>query len=159
MGDLGGEGDLDLGGEGDLDLGGEGDLDLGGEELGGEGEGADTALLATPGRVDDNPKKNLHQGGPHIPTPGGDNRRSGRSGPNSRIIKTLHKNEAAGFSNRAKRPQGWIPKISSADVRFGLEEQQQPTYTDDETVLFKNTTRVRRLVEAMERKEDKKDET
>ena len=41
----------------------------------------------------------------------------------------------------------------------GLEEQQQPTYTDDEAVLFRNTTKVRRLVEAMERKEDKKDET
>jgi hypothetical protein len=41
----------------------------------------------------------------------------------------------------------------------GLEEQQQPTYTNDEAVLFRNTSKVRRLVEEMERKEDKKDET
>jgi predicted HAD superfamily Cof-like phosphohydrolase len=41
----------------------------------------------------------------------------------------------------------------------GLEEQEQPTYTNDETVLFRNTTKVRRLVEAMERKEEEKDET
>jgi len=151
MGDLGGEGDLgDLG-----DLGGEGDLDLGGEDLGGEGEGDDSALLATPGRKDDGaPKRTRHQGAKHKQRKGPDRRERGESGARSRKIKTLHKNEASGFSDRAKRPQGYI-----TDVRFGLEEQQQPTYTDDEAVLFRNTTKVRRLVEEMERKEDKKDET
>ena len=52
-------------------------------------------------------------------------------------------------------------KTSLAALRsnIGLEEQQRPTYNKDETVLFENTTKVRRLVEQMERKEGQKDET
>jgi hypothetical protein len=164
MGDLGGEGDLDLGGEGDVDLGGE---DLGGEDFGGEGEGDDSALLATPGRREDNRKKNLpqksgQQGTGHKKRPGADRRAKGGSGPRSRRIKTLHTSEAlAGHSDRSTTPPGAsnIRGFTAADVWSGLEEQQQPTYTDDEAVLFRNTSKVRRLVEAMERKEDKKDET
>ncbi len=159
MGDLGGEGDLgDLGGEGDLDLGGE---ELGGEELGGEGEGDDTALLATPGRIEDNPKKNLHQGAKHKKVKvdrrrGSAERHSG--GPMRRAMRNTTIPEVpVSRSSRAKLPGALgMPDFKSL---VGLEEQEQPTYTDDETVLFRNTTKVRRLVEAMERKEDKKDET
>ena len=43
-------------------------------------------------------------------------------------------------------------------MRFGLEEQEEPTYNKNETVLYENTTKVRRLVEQMEKKEATKDE-
>ena len=46
-----------------------------------------------------------------------------------------------------------------ADVRFGLEEQQEPTYSKNETQLFENTTKVRNLVAELEMKEAEKDET
>jgi hypothetical protein len=164
MGDLGGEGDLgDLGGEGDLgDLGGEGDLDLGGE-----GEGDDTALLATPGRTEDNPRKNLHQGAKHKKVKVDHRRGSAEQmsgGPLRREMRRQARGPELGSTSRTKFPG----KVSLAALRsnirlpdfksiVGLEEQEQPTYTDDETVLFRNTTKVRRLVEAMERKTD--DET
>ncbi len=160
MGDLGGEGDLgdlgDLGGEGELDLGGE---DLGGGDLGGEGD--DSALLATPGRREDNPKKNRHQGAKHIPVKvdkrrGSATRYSG--GPMRREMRNTAIPEApVSRTTRSKLPGALgMPDFKSL---VGLEEQQQPTYTNDEAVLFRNTSKVRRLVEEMERKEDKKDET
>ena len=45
------------------------------------------------------------------------------------------------------------------DVRFGLEEVQEPTYSKSETNLFEQTTMVRHLVEQMEKKEEGTDET
>ena len=46
------------------------------------------------------------------------------------------------------------------DVRFGLEENREPIYNNDEMNLFENTSMVRRLVEQMETKEvEEKDET
>lgn len=52
-------------------------------------------------------------------------------------------------------------KVTMASLKgnIGLEESKRPTYTNDESVLFENTSKVRRLVEEMERKEVKKDET
>ena len=47
----------------------------------------------------------------------------------------------------------------TTDVRFGLEEKKQPTYSTSETILFENTSKVRMLVNQMEKKEVKKDET
>ena len=165
MGDLGGEGDLDLGGEGDLDLGGEGDLDLGGEDLGGEGGADDTALLATPGRREDNPTENRHQGGPHKRRPGSDRRKGSAEqmsgGPLRREMRRQARGPELGSTYRTKFPGKVSLKALSSNIGLpkGLEEQEQPTYTDDETVLFRNTTKVRRLVEAMERKEEEKNET
>jgi len=165
MGDLGGEGDLgDLG-----DLGGEGELDLGGEDLGGvepEAEGDDSALLATPGRVEDNPGNNLpqenkHQGADHVPVKV-DKRRGSAArysgGPMRREMRNTAIPEVpVSRTTRSKLPGALgMPDFKSL---VGLEEQQQPTYTNDEAVLFRNTSKVRRLVEEMERKEDKKDET
>ena len=45
------------------------------------------------------------------------------------------------------------------DVRFGLEENPEPIYNNDEINLFENTTMVRRLVEQMETKEVEQMET
>jgi hypothetical protein len=45
------------------------------------------------------------------------------------------------------------------DVRFGMEEQKEPIYNNSELNLFENTTKVRLLVEQMEKKEADKDET
>ena len=159
MGDLGDDGDLDLGADGDLDLGGEGELDLGGEELGGQGD--DTALLATPGRREDNPKKNRHQGAKHVPVKV-DRRRGSAArhsaGPMRREMRNTAIPEApVSRTTRTKLPGALgMPDFKSL---VGLEEQEQPTYTNDETVLCRNTTKVRRLVEAMERKEEEKNET
>jgi len=155
LGGLGGGDDLGLGGEGDLGLGGEGDLGLGGEVPPGE----ETPLLATPpGRRDDGSTK--HEGGPHIPSPGGDNRRhGGTGGPRRKTRKeampvetnTWRKNAGTGIGNPGTRS-------AKTDVRFGLEEQKQSTYNRDEINLFENTTKVRLLVEQMEKKEAPEDE-
>jgi len=156
MGDLGDEGGLgdlgDLGDEGALDLGGE---ELGGEELGGEEE---NTLLSTPGRVDDNPTR--HQGGPHIPD-GPDGRTMSGTGHRRRRtrkqampleINTWRKNAGTGIGNPGTRS-------GKTDVRFGLEEQEGSTYNKDERTLYENTTKVRRLVEQMEKKEARQNET
>ena len=154
LGDLGGE---DLGG-GDLgDLGG-GDLgDLGGE--GGEGEEAEPeALLATPpGRREDNPTK--HEGARHKPVKS-DKRQMGASGPRSRKLRsqaqgvetnTWRKNAGSGIGNPSTRNH-------KTDVRFGLEETSEATYTSDEHILFENTTKVRMLVEQLRIEELKAEE-
>ena len=150
LGDLGGG----LGGEEGLE-GELGDLDLGGEEGAAPEEEDESALLTTPGRREDNPTK--HEGAPHTPV-SSDSRRRGASGPRSRKLRrqakgletnTYRKNAGAGIGN----PRGDMP-----DVRFGLEEQEEPTYNKNETMLYENTTKVRRLVEQMEKKEATKDE-
>jgi hypothetical protein len=51
------------------------------------------------------------------------------------------------------------PRGDMPDVRFGLEEQDTPTYSKSERILFENTNKVRRLVEQMKKKEASKDET
>jgi len=65
-------------------------------------------------------------------------------------------------SNRSQFP-GALDAIADFKPLVGLEEQEAPTYSDrahiNETTMFENTTKVRRLVEAMERKEVQKDET
>jgi len=62
-----------------------------------------------------------------------------------------------GATARTKHPGKTT--IASLKSNIGLEESKRPTYTNDESVLFENTSKVRRLVEEMERKEVKKDET
>tara|TARA_R110000796_G_scaffold13206_1_gene42942 strand:- start:812 stop:2794 length:1983 start_codon:yes stop_codon:yes gene_type:complete len=154
LGDLGGD---DLGG-GDLgDLGGEDLGDLGGE--GGEGEEAEPeALLATPpGRREDNPTK--HEGAGHKPVES-DKRQMGASGPRSRKLRsqaqgvetnTWRKNAGSGIGNPSTRNH-------KTDVRFGLEETSEATYTSDERILFENTTKVRMLVEQLRLEELKTEE-
>ena len=44
-------------------------------------------------------------------------------------------------------------------ANIGLEEKIKPTYTRNEQTLFENTTKVRHLVEQMENKGKKEDET
>ena len=46
---------------------------------------------------------------------------------------------------RSTRPDGYI-----SDVRFGLEEEVEPTYSVNERTLFEQTSKVRRLVEQIE---------
>tara|TARA_R110000782_G_scaffold147515_3_gene240296 strand:- start:28 stop:1962 length:1935 start_codon:yes stop_codon:yes gene_type:complete len=157
MADAGGEGLGDLGGDmGGLDdLGGE---ELGGAELGGEEPAEETPLLATPGRREDNPTR--HQGAPYIKKKV-DNRVGSAakhsSGPFRRELKRAIKGPEAGSTSRTLHPG----KTTLASLRsnIGLEEENRPTYTNDETTLFENTTKVTRLVEAMERSEAKKNET
>ena len=157
MADAGGEGLGDLGGDmGGLDdLGGE---ELGGAELGGEAPAEETPLLATPGRREDNPTR--HQGAPHIKKKV-DNRvgsaEKHSSGPFRRELRRAVKGPEAGSTSRTLHPG----KTTLAALRsnIGLEEENRPTYTNDETTLFENTTKVTRLVEAMERSEAKKNET
>lgn len=161
LGDLEGGGDLDLGGDDDLAA----DLDFGGDDAAaGEEpapEGDDTALLATPGRREDNPKKNKHQGAPHKPVKvdrrrGSATRMSG--GPARREMRNAAMPEVA--VSRTTRSQ--LPgAVGMADFKslVGLEEEQEPTYINSELSLFENTTKVRRLVEQMERKEETTDET
>ena len=157
MADAGGEGLGDLGGDmGGLDdLGGE---ELGGAELGGEEPAEETPLLATPGRREDNPTR--HQGAPHIKKKV-DNRvgsaEKHSSGPFRRELRRAVKGPEAGSTSRTLHPG----KTTLASLRsnIGLEEENRPTYTNDETTLFENTTKVTRLVEAMERSEAKKNET
>ena len=139
------------------------------------GGAADDILLTTPGRREDiseegSPTK--HQGGPHIPK--GPDRRSrrgtgGRRRKNRKLAvpvetNTYRKNAGSGIGN----PRGDMPDVKfglgsrnrkeDVDVRFGLEEKQEPTYSKSERNLFENTTMVRRLVEQLEKKEAEKDE-
>ncbi len=154
LGSLAGDDDLGLGDEGGLDLG-----DEGGEDLAGEPGEESSPLLATPpGRREDGSSK--HQGADHIPVKS-DSRRRGASGPRSRSFRreaqgvetnTWRKNAGTGVGNPGTRS-------GKTDVRFGLEEQKEPSYTKDEITLYENTTKVRNLVALMERRGPREDET
>ena len=154
VGGLGGDDELGLGDDGGLDLG-----DEGGEDLAAEPGEEDSPLLATPpGRRDDGSSK--HQGAPHVPVKS-DSRRRGASGPRSRSFRreaqgvetnTWRKNAGTGIGNPGTRS-------GKTDVRFGLEEQEEPSYTKDEITLYENTTKVRNLVALMERRGPREDET
>ena len=158
-GDLGGELGGDLGGE---DLGGDLGDELGGEDLGGAeaDAGEESPLLTAPGRRDDMSEGDdvhVYDNSSYktVQRRGGDQRRSGRTGPNSKMVKALHDVEAVrGATSRARKPQGHIP-----DVRFGLEEQKDPIYSMSEHRLMENTHNVRKLVQELEMKEATKDET
>jgi len=156
MGDFGGEGDLGLGGEGDLDLGGEGDLDLGGEEATEPAAGEESPLLTTPGRREDNPTR--HQGAPHKPVKVDNRSSSGTGGRRRKIRREAVPLELSTYRKLAGSGMGNISRHMT-DVRFGLEENKQPTYSKSETNLFENTSKVRMLVSQMENKEAETDET
>ncbi len=124
---------------------------MGGEDLGGE-EADDSALLATPGRREDN-----HQGAPYKPVDSDLRTRRG-TGPRRRKVRkeaipietnTYRKTAGSSIGN----PLGDMP-----DVRFGLEEQKASIYNRSEKILFENTSKVRKLIAELETKEAKKDE-
>ena len=152
------EGAMDeLGGEGGMgDLGGDEGLgDLGGEEGGGE----EDTLLATPGRVEDGHLSEYEKGSYTRKDRRDDRRARGNTGPRRRSLRrqaqgaevnTYRSNAGSSIGN----PLGDMP-----DVRFGLEEVQQPTYSKSETNLFEQTSMVRLLVDQMEKKEAGTDET
>ena len=153
LGDLGGGGDLgDLGGEEPLgDLGGEEPLgDLGGEE--------EETLLTAPARREDGATK--HQGAPHKPSGPDGRTRRGTGGRRRRIRKEATPVEISTYRKLAGSSIG-NPRGDTPDVRFGMEEQKEPIYSNSELNLFENTTKVRLLVEQMEKKEKEadKDET
>ena len=156
MGDLGGDlggDDMDLGGD-DLDLGGEGeDLDLGGEEA---PAGEESPLLATPGRREDNPTR--HEGAPYKPVAVDNRTMSGTGGRRRKIRRSAIPVEMSTYRKLAGSGVGNMSR-NMTDVRFGLEENNKPTYTRNETILFENTTKVRMLVDQMENKEVETDET
>lgn len=153
-GDLGG-GDLgggDLGG--DLGLGDD-EIDLGGDE-GGEGAEEDV-LLSTPGRREDNPTR--HEGAAYkkvdVDKRKGSSQRHSQ-GPMKRELKRMVRGPEAGTTSRTKFPgRVGIPDLKSL---VGLEEKIKPIYTRNEQILFENTTKVRSLVEQMEKKGDREDE-
>jgi hypothetical protein len=152
---LGGEEGLgDLGGGGELgDLGGE---EMGGEEMGAE-EGEESPLLAAPGRREDLSEEGEHvyEKGTYAPVTA-DSRRAHASGPFRRETRAQAQESEAmrGRSKRSKRPQGYIP-----DVTFGIKQENDSTYTKSERRMIENTIKVRRLVEQMDKKEAKEDET
>ena len=150
LGDFGDDaGGLDLGDE-DLDSD-VGDLEPEGGEVGGE----ESPLLATPGRRDDGSARTKHQGAPHNPVNAA-SRRSGGTGPRARTwrsqslgqeVNTYRTNAGSGIGNQ-------YPRAKKTDVRFGLEEETGSIYNDNEANLFENTSKVRRLVEEMENKNE-----
>jgi len=161
------EGALEEVGGGLGDLGGAGDLgDLGGEEGLGDIEGAEPAgelgaeeeetLLTAPARYEDDATR--HQGAPHKPS-GPDGRTRRGTGPRRRRIrKEATPVEVSTYRKLAGSSIG-NPRSDMPDVRFGMEEQKEPIYSNSELNLFENTTKVRLLVEQMEKKEADKDET
>ena len=160
-------GDEGLGVGDDLGLGGE--EGLGGEDLAGL-EGAETpegddesALLATPGRRDDgsNSTSYYKKGRKYERKDGrNDRRKKHYGGPTARATRSAASvsPESALASSRSRFP-GAIDAVADFKSLVGLEEQKAPIYNKNETALFENTTKVRMLVEQMEKKEVVEDET
>jgi len=141
---------------------------LGGEEgeeiMGDEAaeEGMESPLLATPpGRREDDPEHVSHyaKGRKYRRKDDrNDKRRKFNTGPMRREMRSAAIPEVPALrSARAKVPGALNMKDFKSLV--GLEEQKEPTYSKSEMKLFENTTKVRRLVEQMEKKEADSDET
>ena len=147
-GDLGGVDD----GLGDLDLGGEeGDLDAG-------AEGEDSALLATPARVEDGGvteggETRTYANGSYTTTNGDGRKTFGRTRRTFRA-QAVGSEALRGRSTRSKTVDGSI-----SDLTFGTKQTNESIYKDGETQMRETTERVRRLVEQLENKVEKKDET
>ena len=162
--DLGGEGGLgELGGD-DMGLGDEGGLgaDAGlGDDAGLEGGEDEGALLATPGRRDDGSVSHYKKGRKYSRKDGhNDGRKKFGGGPSTRSTRSAASTsrESALGSSRSRFP-GAMDAIADFKPLVGLEEKKEPTYNKSELALFENTSKVRRLVEEMERKEVDTDET
>ena len=137
LGALGGdlEGDLDSmpGAEG-------GELDLGTEPPVEPGE---TALLQAPGRREDGRPDGRHGGGAR------------------RALAAQHSPEAVTYSSKRSRTGASIgnPHGDMPGSTFGVKRRHESIYNKSERKLMENTTRVRKLVEQLEKREAEKDET
>ena len=155
-GDLGDDlgDDLGLGDDADLGLGD--DAGLGEEPPAGE----EDVLLSTPGRVEDleEAPRTRQQGTPYKKKPF---KRSKGSADRHGGGATLRSMKSSMGPERNTKRKTWPGKTTTDHLRrnVGLEEDSKPTYSRNERALFENTTKVRKLVEQMERKEVDKDET
>ena len=141
-GTFGGPGE-DIGDMGLEDLGGE---DFAAGEPGEAGEEEEDTLLATPGRRDDGHISVYEKSKYRRKDKWNDKRSAGESGPRRRKIKnSAIPEKPRGKSMRSTRPDGY-----TSDVRFGLQEEVEPTYSVNERTLFEQTSKVRRLVEQIE---------
>tara|TARA_Y100000310_G_scaffold191705_1_gene191637 strand:- start:1386 stop:3353 length:1968 start_codon:yes stop_codon:yes gene_type:complete len=165
MGDEGlGGADMGLG-----DMGGEpgaapeleAELAAAGEEPGVPEPGAEeeSPLLTAPGRVDEKDSVSHYKNSRKYTRKDGhnDGRKKFHTGPTRRINRNLAVPEAVRKTKRSMRPgelgiQDFLPLV-------GLEEKKQPIYNKSEITLYENTTKVRRLVEQMQKKEAEEDET
>ena len=119
--------------------------------------------MATPGRREDLEEDSTHtshysKGSYERKDGRDDQRRVHSTGPHRRAIKNTALPEAPSLrSDRVRTPGA----VGPADFRslVGLEETHGPTYNKSERSLMENTTRVRRLVEQLEKKEATEDET
>jgi len=161
---MGGGGDLGLGGD-DLGLGDEGaaGAEPGAEELdvgadGGAGE-EESPLLTAPGRVDEEDSVSHYKNSRKYKRKDGHNdaRKKFHTGPSRRANRNLAVPESTRNTSRTVR-QGELG-IQDFRALVGLEEEQEPIYNKSEIALFENTTKVRRLVEQMQKREVEKDET
>ena len=161
---MGGGGDLGLDG-GDLGLDGEGGLgeDPGAEELGAGAEGGapeeESPLLTAPARVDEEDGVSHYKNSRKYKRKDGHNdaRKKFHTGPSRRANRNLAVPESTRNTSRTVR-QGMLD-MPDFRALVGLEEEKEPTYNKSELTLFENTTKVRRLVEQMEKREVEKDET
>ena len=112
--------------------------------------------MATPGRREDNPTR--HQGAPHEPVLADARTRRGTGGRRRKIRKEAIPIELNTYRKIAGSSIG-NPRGNMPDVRFGLEEQKEPIYNRNEKLLFEQTSKVRKLVAELEKKEAQKDET
>ena len=152
--DLGGGGDdLGLGGGGDL--GGGDDLDLGGEE-GAEGgddaaapeaeEGADSALLAAPGKRD---IRRYEKSTYEAVNPAKDKRH--KTGPYRRHTRATTSPEDTGSSRRKIFPGREINKFAYGVTSENLESN----YINEEENLHRSTVEIKNLITLLETKYDK----
>jgi hypothetical protein len=151
-GDMGG----DLGGglEGDMgdDLGGglEGDMgdDMGGEEMGGEepaaeeGGGEESSLLAAPAKRD----VRHYEKSSYTPVER-DTRK--KAGPYKRHIRSTTSSEDKGSSMRKMFPGIEINKLS-----YGVTENIDSNYTNEEEKLFEVNADIRNLITLLESKDE-----
>ena len=87
-----------------------------------------------------------------------DQRRTHSTGPFRREIKNTALPEAPALRSNRVRTPGALGMVDFKSL-VGLEENKPSIYNKNERSLMENTTRVRRLVEQMEKKEANKDET
>lgn len=125
-------------------------------------DAADDVLLTTPGRREDlEEAPTLQQGTPYEKRPfkrskGSATRHS--QGPAKRELNRQVRGPEFSTSRKLKGHGAGAVSVRDLKSLVGLEENNKPTYTRNEQVLFENTTKVRMLVEQMESKGEKKDE-
>jgi hypothetical protein len=157
-GGLGGEEGLgDLGGEEGLgDLGGDVDLDTDAAPEGGE----ESALLASPGRREDDHTSHYKKGRKYERKDGRHDLRKGSARFRRETRATIAPESRRGRSHRSVAGSS-VGAVGMPDLKalVGLEEQKQSIYNNSEKLMIESTMVTRRLVEQLEKKEAQKDET